>query len=73
MLWELRERFPLHFIVFKHTGSHLSHEASVLPSGNSRAGNLSDPNMDPEYLAHLVMVGVRTSTMSSSAAEVARG
>jgi hypothetical protein len=29
MLWELRERFPLHFIVFKHTASHLSHEANV--------------------------------------------
>ena len=72
MMWELYERFPLHFIVFKQTLCHLSHVAKV-EQVFSRAGNLSDPNMDPEYLAHLVMVGVRTSTMSSSAAEVARG
>ena len=29
MMWELRERFPLHFIVFKQTACHLSHEANV--------------------------------------------
>jgi hypothetical protein len=29
MLWALRERFPLHFIVFKQTACHLSHEANV--------------------------------------------
>jgi len=29
MTWELRERFPLHFIVFKQTACHLSHEANV--------------------------------------------
>ena len=56
MTWELRERFPLHFIVFKQTAWHLSHEANV-EQVFSRAGNLSDPNMDSEYLAHLVMVG----------------
>ena len=56
MMWELRERFPLHFVVFKQTACHLSHEANV-EQVFSRAGNLSDPNMDSEYLAHLVMVG----------------
>ena len=29
LMWELRERFPLHFIVFKQTACHLSHEANV--------------------------------------------
>ena len=49
MMWELRERFPLHFIVFKQTVCQLSHEANV-EQVFSRAGNLSEPNMDPEYL-----------------------
>ncbi len=52
------ERFPLHFIVFKQTVCHLPLEANV-EQVFSRAGNLSDPNMDPEYLAHLVMVGIK--------------
>ena len=26
LLWELRARFPLHFIVFKQVSSHLAHE-----------------------------------------------
>ena len=55
MMWALRERFPLHFVVFKQTACHLPHEANV-EMVFSRAGNLSDPNMDPEFLAHLVMV-----------------
>jgi hypothetical protein len=29
MMWELRERFLLHFIVFKQTDCHLSHKANV--------------------------------------------
>ena len=29
MMWSLRERFPLHFIVFKRTACHLPHEANV--------------------------------------------
>ena len=32
----------------------------------SRAGNLSDPNMDPEFLAHLVMVLVNKKTFKPS-------
>ena len=47
MMWALRERFPLHFVVFKRTACHLPHEANV-EQVFSRAGNLSDPNMDPE-------------------------
>ena len=29
MFWELRDRFPLHFIVFKQVSSHIPHEANV--------------------------------------------
>jgi hypothetical protein len=69
MMWELRESFPMHFIVFKQTACHLSHEANV-EQVFSRAGNLSDPNMDPEYLAHLVMVGVNKKSYKLSIANV---
>jgi hypothetical protein len=55
MMWALRDSFPLHFRVFKQIACHLPHEANV-EQVFSRAGNLSDPNMDPEFLAHLVMV-----------------
>ena len=63
---------------------YLPHEANVAQVF-SRAGNLSDPNIDPEFLAHLVMVSVNkkafqpsieaiknTSTMSCTAARVVR-
>ena len=46
MMWSLRKRFPLHYIVFKQIASHLPHEANV-EQYFSRAGNVSDPNMDP--------------------------
>ena len=62
MMWELRERFPLHFVVFKQTACHLSHEANV-EQVFSRAGNLSDPNMSIR----------RTSTTNSSTVKVVRG
>ena len=29
MMWSLRKRFPLHYIVFKQIASHLPHEANV--------------------------------------------
>ena len=32
----------------------------------SRAGNLSDPNIDPEFLAHLVMVSVNKKAFQPS-------
>jgi hypothetical protein len=69
MMWELRGRFPLHFIVFKQTACHLSHEANV-EQVISRAGNPSDLNMDPEYLAELVMVGVDKKSYKPSTAKV---
>ena len=56
VMWALRNSFPLHFRVFKQIACHLPHEANVEQVFSSRAGNLSDPNMDPEFLARLVMV-----------------
>ena len=57
MMWSLRFRFPLHFIVFKQVSSHLPHKANV-EQYFSRAGKLSDFNLTPAYLGKLVMVGV---------------
>lgn len=56
MMWSIREAFPLHHIVFKQTASHLAHEAFV-EQIFSRAGLLSDPNLDPAHLVTLVKVG----------------
>ena len=47
MMWALRERFPLHFVVFKQMATHLAHEANV-EQVFSRAGLLSDPNINPD-------------------------
>ena len=69
MMWDLRQRFPLHFIVFKQTACHLAHEANVEQSF-SRAGNLSDPNMDPKFLGHLVMVAVNRKTFQPRLAAI---
>ena len=57
MLWHFRYRFPLHYIVFKQVSSHLPHEANV-EQYFSRAGAISDPNLDPAFLGILTMVGV---------------
>lgn len=46
MMWALHEAFPLHYVIFKQTACHLPHEANV-EQIFSRAGLLTDPNMDP--------------------------
>ena len=60
MMWALRDRFPLHFIVFKQTACHLPHEANV-EQLFSRAGMLTDPNMDPQFLATLTSIAINKS------------
>ena len=57
MMWQLRKEFPLHYIVFKQTASHLPHEANV-EQVFSRAGNLADPNLDDGYLGVLTSVAI---------------
>jgi hypothetical protein len=57
MMWALRVNFPLHYIIFKMTASHLPHEGNV-EQIFSRAGLLADPNLQPAYLGTLVKIGV---------------
>ena len=49
--------------------SHLPHEANV-EQYFSRAGNLSDPNMDPVYLGVLVMVGANKSSFKPTVKDI---
>ena len=51
----VRDSFALHYTVFKQYASHLPHEANV-EQLFSRSSNLSDPNMDPEFLATLTSI-----------------
>ena len=57
MMWELRKSFPLHYIVFKQCAAHLPHEGNSEQTF-SRAGQLSDPNINPIYLARLTKIGI---------------
>ena len=65
MMWALRERFPLHLIVFKQTACHLPHEATV-EMLFSRAGLLTDPNMDPHFLATLTSIAANKKAYEPS-------
>ena len=56
LMWAKRKEFPLHYFVFRQTASHLPHEGNV-EQIFSLGGRLSDPNMNPAYLATLVLVG----------------
>ena len=49
----------------KTTACHLPNEANV-EQVFSRACNLSDPNMDPEFLAYLVMIAVNKKAFMPS-------
>ena len=66
LVYHLRQSFPLHFIVFKQTASHLPHEANSPNTEQlfSRSGALSDDNgkMDPARLAVWTSIGVNYST-----------
>ena len=55
-MWAKRKEFPLHYFVFRQTASHLPHEGNV-EQIFSLGGRLSDPNMNPAYLATLVFIG----------------
>ena len=64
MMWALKDRFPLHYIIFKQTACHIPHEANC-EQLFSTAGLLSDPNMDPRYLS----IQSRSESRSSRAIE----
>ena len=65
MMWAFRERFPLHYVLFKQTACHISREANV-ERLFSRAGNLSDPNIDTHVLATLTRIGFNRFAYESS-------
>ena len=63
LVYHYRHSFPLHYIVFKQTASHLPHEGNS-EQLFSRSGALSDNNgkMDPTRLAVWTSIGVNYST-----------
>ena len=63
LVYRYRQSFPLHYVVFKQTASHLPHEGNS-EQLFSRSGALSDDNgkMDPARLAVWTSIGVNYST-----------
>ena len=57
LMYDFKDQFPLHYIVFKQLAAHLPHEANSEQTF-SIAGNLSDPNIRPHYLALLTRVRI---------------
>ena len=55
-MWAKRKEYPIHYFVFRTTASHSPHEGNV-EQIFSLGGRLSDPNMNPSYLATLVFIG----------------
>ena len=70
-MYKVRNQYPLHFIVFKQTASHLPHEANS-EQMFSRSGELSDNNgkMDPAHLAVWTSIGINYSTFRPSIADI---
>ena len=64
-MWAKRKDFPLHYFVFRQTASHLPHEGNV-EQIFSPGGRLSDPNMNPAYLARLVYMGSNRKVYNST-------
>ena len=69
MMWQLRVLFPLHFFVFKQTASHLAAEANV-EQVSSRAGQLSEVNLDPDTLTDMVSIMVNNHTYKPSLKDI---
>ena len=63
LMYKLRNAFPLHYIVFKQTASHIPHEGNS-EQLFSRSGALSDDNgkMDPSRLAVWTSIGINFDT-----------
>ena len=69
MMCHLRILFPLHFFVFKETVSHLTAEANV-EQVFSRAGQLSQVNLDPDALDDMVSIMVNKHKYKPSLQDV---
>ena len=55
LLYEVRLNFPLHYILFRQTASHIAHEANS-EQLFSLAGRLADPNLEPRELGVLAKI-----------------
>ena len=69
MMWALRDKFPLHYVLFKQTACHLPREANV-EQIFSRAGLLADPNLNPAHLAVLVRIGFNKKAFEPAVAAI---
>ena len=69
MMWALRNKFPLHYVLFKQTACHLPREANV-EQIFSRAGLLADPNLNPAHLAVLVRIGFNKKAFEPAVAAI---
>ena len=69
MMWQLRQQFPLHLVVFRQTASHIPSEANV-EQVFAISGGLADPNMDTDTLATLTSCGVNAKAFQPTAAAV---
>jgi hypothetical protein len=68
-MWHMRERFPLHYAVFRRTASHLPHEGNF-EQVFSRAGFLADAASGTEYFSNLVMCGMNKKACKPTHAAV---
>ena len=55
LMYNVKDSFPLHYIVFKQTAVHIPHEANV-EQVFSTAGRLASAHTDPRHLARMVMI-----------------
>jgi hypothetical protein len=69
MMYSIRDSFPLHYTIFKQYASHLPHEANV-EQLFSRSGNLSDPNIDPDFLATLTSISANKKVYKPTVSEI---
>ena len=71
LMYHLRNSFPLHYIAFKQTASHIPHEGNS-EQLFSRSGALSDDNgkMDPARLAVWTSIGVNYSIYKPTAEQI---
>ena len=66
---QIRILFPLHFVVFKQTACNLAAEGNV-DQVFSRAGQLSEVNLDPDTLTDMVSIIVNKLTYKPSVKDI---
>jgi hypothetical protein len=69
MMCQLRIIFTLHFFVFKQTVCHLTAQSNV-EQVFSRAGQLSEVNLDPNALADMVSIIVNNLAYKPSVQDI---